>query len=69
MKGFMEQSGLTDLCIDIEDLSEKTLIDKFNYLENNYDNIKERLEKASNNALKKSLKTTELICDYIDKNM
>ena len=69
MKGFMEQSGLTDLCIDIENLSEKTLIDKFNYLEDNYDNIKERLEEASSNALKKSLKTTELICDYIDKNM
>lgn len=69
MKGFMEQSNLSDLCIDVKDLSPDNLIQRFDYLEKDYDNIKKRIESASEMAKSISLKTTELICDYIDKNM
>lgn len=69
MKGFMEQSNLNDLCIDLKDLSPENLIEHFGYLENNYDKIRERLILASDKARSIALKTTELIGDYIDKNM
>ena len=69
MKGFMEQSNLNDLCIDLKDLSPENLIEHFEYLENNYDKIRERLILASDKARSIALKTTELIGDYIDKNM
>lgn len=69
MKGFMEQSNLSDLCIDLKDLSPENLIRHFEYLENNYDKVKERLSLASDTARDIALKTTELIGDYIDKNM
>ncbi len=69
MKGFMEQSNLSDLCIDVNNLSPNNLIKGFDYLEKNYDSIKERISAASDRAKNISLKTTELICDFIDKNM
>lgn len=69
MRGFMEQSNLSDLCVDLKDLSPDNLIRRFEYLEENYSGIKERLTAARDNAVRVSLKTTEIIADYIDKNI
>lgn len=67
MKGFMKKIDLLDYCIDIDELTEKTLIDRFNALENNQIELREFL---SNKVLKlKSLsyKTIEIIEQCINE--
>jgi coenzyme F420 hydrogenase subunit beta len=60
-KGFMEKLGLRDLMINVEGISASKIIDKFTYLEGNYDTIKERLKKRTPRLKEQSKKTTEII--------
>ena len=60
-KGFMEKLGLTDLTINVEDISASKIIDKFTYLEENYNAIKEQLKKRTPQLKEESKKTTEII--------
>lgn len=60
-KGFMEKLGLIDLMINVEEISASKIIDKFTYLEENYNTIKEQLKKRTPQLKEESKKTTEII--------
>jgi len=60
-KGFMERLGRTDLTINVEEISASKIIDKFTYLEENYNPIKEQLKKRTPQLREESKKTTEII--------
>jgi len=60
-KGFMEKLRRTDLMIDVEEISASKIIEKFTYLEENYNTIKEQLKKKTPQLKEESKKTTEII--------
>jgi len=60
-KGFMEKLGRTDLTINVEEINTSKIIDKFTYLEENYNTIKEQLKKRTLQLKEESKKTTEII--------
>lgn len=60
-KGFMEKLGRTDLMINVEEISASEIIDKFIYLEENYNIIKQQLKKRTPQLKQKSKKTTKII--------
>lgn len=65
MKGFMNNIGLDDFCIDIENLNFELLINKFEKLENNYDEYKTYLanlhELFRSNSYKSTLAVKEIL--------
>lgn len=61
IKGFMEKLGRMDLMTKLEELSASKIIDRFEYLEENYKTIKEQLEKKTPKIKKESQKTTMII--------
>ena len=67
MSGFMTLSGLRDYCIDINDLSAKLLIDKYEKLEANYSEFKSILVQKKEEWVKKSHLTTEKVFDLLDR--
>lgn len=69
MVGFMERAGLTHYCIDINDLSAENLQSKFNYMIEEYTHFKAYLQKEKETFRLEATKTTDYVCDYIDKNI
>lgn len=64
-KGYMGKLGRADLMINVEEISSSKIIDKFTYLEENYNTIKEQLKKRTPQLKEKSQKTTEIIIEKI----
>lgn len=64
-KGFVQKIGLTDVMIDVEEVSGNKLIDKFTYLEENYDIIKEQLKSKVPLLKEESRKTTKIILEKL----
>ena len=60
-KGFMEKLGLTNLVINVEEISASRIIEKFTYLEENYNPIKEAIKKQTPQLKDLSKKTTQII--------
>lgn len=65
--GFMEELGHPDLVINVNEIDEKIIIDKFNFLEDNYDKIKSQIKTKIPYLKEKSKKTTELIINDLKK--
>jgi len=66
-KGFMEELGRLDLAINIERMDDKAIIDRFLYMEKNYDKIKGEIMERNQYLKSKSRKTRELIIDDLDR--
>lgn len=66
MKGFMELIELTDLCLDIKDLTYDKLIEKYNLLVNNYDYYKTYLSEKKLWLRDQSYVTTDKVIDFIE---
>ena len=64
-KGFMEKLERTDLIINVEEISANKIIDKFTYLEENYNTIKEQLKKRTPQLKEESQKTTDIIIEKL----
>lgn len=69
MRGFVKKIEFTDLIIDIEEVSADKIINKFIYLEENYNTIKEHLKKQTLQLKEESKKTTLLIADKLNWQM
>jgi len=67
IKGFVEKIGFTDLMINVEDISAHNIIDKFTYLKNNYDIIRERLRNRSPSLKEKSRETTRIVLEKLQR--
>lgn len=67
MKGFIKKIDYTDYCIDIDELSESVLKEKFLQLEVHYEEIKSLLESESIILKDLSNVTTDLIINYLNK--
>lgn len=67
MKGFMENERLTEYCLDVQNLSYKALIQKFEYLLINYDNYKNILSDKSTILVEKSKLTTNILLATVAK--
>lgn len=64
-KGFMEKLGRVDLMINVEEISASKIIDKFLYLEKNYNTIKEEIIKRIPRLKEESEKTTDIIMEKL----
>jgi len=67
MKGFMKKIDLLDYCVDIKELSGKTLIDRFNALENNQNELRKYLSDKALELKFLSHKTIDIIEKSIDE--
>lgn len=65
MKGFMQSIGLSEYCIDLNDLSEKMLFAKFGQLEAGYDAYENRLKDIHLDMKKQAYKTTEIVVNFL----
>jgi coenzyme F420 hydrogenase subunit beta len=63
--GLAEQLGRLDLTLDVEDVDAQALIERFTYLENNYDVIKQELAITGQRLMRESQKTTERIVESL----
>ncbi|MCI8527872.1 MAG: polysaccharide pyruvyl transferase family protein [Lachnospiraceae bacterium] len=68
MSGFMEKAELKDYCIEMKDLSFQILKDKFEKLEATYYKYQNELKMKANVFKAESIKTTELVCNIIERN-
>ena len=66
VKGFISKIGLTDLIVDVEEISADKIIDRFTFLEDNYKVIKEQLRKQSPQLKEDSKKTTRIIIEKLN---
>jgi len=64
-KGFMEKLGRVDLIINVEEISASKIIDKFLYLEKNYNTIKEEIIKRTPRLKEESERTTDIIMEKL----
>ena len=69
MKGFMENIGLAELLINVEEINAGEIIDKYLYLEQNYGFIKNVLEKWNPQLKQKSKMTTEIIIEKLNSTI
>lgn len=67
MKGFMELTDLTDLCLDIKDLTYDNLIEKYKFLVENYDYYKKYLSEKKAELKNLSHITTDKVVELIEK--
>ncbi|GAH49646.1 unnamed protein product, partial [marine sediment metagenome] len=65
IKGFIEKIGFTDLMINVEEISADNIIDKFTYLEENYDIIRERLRDRGSSLKEESRETTRIVLEKL----
>ncbi len=63
--GFVKKIGCTDLLLKVEDISTEKIIDKFEYLKNNYAEIQRRLEEMHPLLKKESRKTTQIVLNKL----
>ena len=68
MEGFMRKAGLMEYCINVKDLNENILVEKFNILIKKYNTYKTDLEQKIKAFQSESHKTTELVMEFIQKN-
>ena len=66
MKGFMEIVQLTDLCMDIKDLTIENLLLKYDLLVNNYDFYKEKLTSKHRILSERSAQTTRIVINTLN---
>lgn len=66
MKGFIENINYGKYCIDIETFSANEVIEKFNDLIKNYDEVKKVLMLKQTELYKKSHKTTEMLFKLLE---
>jgi coenzyme F420 hydrogenase subunit beta len=64
-EGFVQRVGFTDFAIQIEDISASEIIRRFTILEQNYDEVKERLRAVNPLLKEQSRKTTRIIVDKL----
>lgn len=65
MKGFMDSLGLTDLTLDVRTLTARDIIEKFEYVEHNYGQLKVVINNRIPDLRELSKKTTEIIAARI----
>jgi colanic acid/amylovoran biosynthesis protein len=65
MKGFMDKLGLTELTINVEDISSKEVINKFNYIEENHEVILTHLNNNIPILIEESQKTTSFVLNSL----
>ncbi len=65
MAGFMAVSGLEEYCINVDELSEERLIEKFELLERNYESYKNALKDKKQEWVSRSHETTEAVCKIL----
>ena len=66
MSGFMQSIGLSDYCLDLNELSCNTLNDKFNSLEENYSDYKNKLIDLHDYMKKESHKSTDAVFEILE---
>lgn len=64
-KGFMKELEREDLILNVEDIDEDQIIDKFKYLEKNYAVIHEQIRDKTPKLKQKSMETTNLILNEL----
>lgn len=67
MQGFMKKAGLLEYCLPIRELSANNLSDKFESMIDNYTEYKNVLAIKKAEFKKESSKTTELVCQILNK--
>lgn len=67
MQGFMKKAGLLEYCLPISELSANSLSNKFEGMMSNYDEYKSLLAIKKAEFKKESSKTTELVCQILNK--
>ena len=67
MQGFMKKGGLLEYCLPISELSANSLSNKFEGMMSNYDEYKSLLAIKKAEFKKESSKTTELVCQILNK--
>lgn len=67
MQGFMKKAGLWEYCLPISELSANSLSNKFEGMMSNYDEYKSLLAIKKAEFKKESSKTTELVCQILNK--
>lgn len=67
MQGFMKKAGLLEHCIPISELSADNLSDKFQNMIDNYNKYKNILAVKKNEFKRESSRTTELVCQLLNK--
>jgi len=65
MKGFMEKVDLKQYCIDVNQIDDNVLIEKFKLMIHNYDTYREYLQKIREDLRKKSAETTDYLIEII----
>lgn len=67
MKGFMDKIGLSELTLNVEEISKQKLTDKFELLERNHERVKSHLTLQVAELQTLSKRTTETIVDKIKR--
>lgn len=67
MKGFMQSIGLSDYCIDLSNLSENTLSDKFYQLEVNHDAYGKKLQAIHSDMKSQAYKSTAEVIEFLER--
>lgn len=66
MSGFMKLAGIDENCIDVYDLSNEILIEKFLEIENNYEHKKNEINSKYEEIIALAKKTTEQLFSVLD---
>ena len=67
MKGFMQSIGLRNYCIDLNDLSENVLSDKFQQLEVNHDAYEKKLQDIHSDMKCQAYKSTAEVIKFLER--
>lgn len=67
MQGFMKKANLLEYCLPISELSADKLRKKFENMMDNYDEYKNILAVKKNDFKRESSRTTELVCQVLNK--
>lgn len=66
MKGFMQSVGLEEYCVDLYDMNEQLLEEKFSVLENNYDEYKNKLKGLHDWMKSEAYRSTEAVISILE---
>lgn len=66
MKGFMQSVGLEEYCVDLYDMNEQILEEKFSVLENNYDEYKNKLKGLHDWMKSEAYRSTEAVISILE---
>lgn len=67
MKGFMQSIQLSDYCIDLDDLSESTLVSKFHQLELHHDTYAKKLQDMHSYMKCQAYKSTAEVIEFLER--